>query len=371
MTLLKRVVVFAIVTSLFVGAIDIPKKYPSYSYVLKEFDIDETYVFEPQFESFVAKNEKRFKRFYKNSVKRGKDYMPMFADLLVKDGLSQLFVYLSMTESGFKSNAKSNKQAAGLWQFMSATAQRFGLRVNKHVDDRYDPLASTEAAMKYIQMLYRQFGKWYLVMMAYNCGEGRLARAIKKAGTDDFTTLMDNRLKYIPSETRTYLKKIILLSMMGEKIVVGKSEESKEIKREIIDGKVLVNVSGGADLMHFSSMLNMKIDEFFDMNPHLSDYKISEDISMVQVMIPIDKLELYQAFYTPPTLQQIFKKKQYSNLVSHIVNKDDTLKTIARKYKTTPIDIIIANQLAQEKLTLGKLLVVPVTKEIFEKMIRH
>lgn len=371
MILFGRVIALFIILSILSNAIDIPKKYPSYSYVLKEFDIDETYVFEPQFENFVAKNEKRFKRFYKNSVKRGKDYMPMFTDLLVKDGLSQLFVYLSMTESGFKTNAKSNKQAAGLWQFMSATAQRFGLRVNKNIDDRYDPLASTEAAMKYIQILYRQFGKWYLVMMAYNCGEGRLAKAIKKAGTDDFTTLMDNRLKYIPPETRTYLKKIILLSMMGEKIVVGKSKESKEIKREIIDGKVFVNVSGGANLMHFTAMIDMKMNEFFDMNPHLTDYKISEDISMVQVMIPMDKLEPYQAFYAPPTLQQIFKKKEYSNLVSHVVTKDDTLKTIACKYKATPIDIIIANRLAEEKLDMGTLLVVPVTKETFEKMRRY
>jgi len=295
----------------------------------------------------------------------------MFKDLLVNDGLSHLFVYLSMTESGFKSNAKSNKKAAGLWQFMSATAQRFGLKVNKNIDERYDPLASTNAAMKYIQTLYKQFGKWYLVMMAYNCGEGRVARAIKKAGTDDFSTLMDSRLRLIPPETRTYLKKIILLSMMGEHIVKADTPEEKKIRREIIDGKVLVNVTGGANLLEFAEMLQMKVSDFFEMNPHLSDYRIPEDISMVQVMIPQEKLHLYQAFYTPPTLAQIFKTKHYSNLVSHIVSKGDTIKSIARKYKTTPIDIIIANQLSSEKLKTGKLLVVPVTQEVFERMIRY
>ena len=369
--MMKKVFLLFLLSTLFLSAINIPQKYPSYSYVLKEFDIDETYVFEPQFERFVSKHEAKFKRFYRNSVKRGKDYMPMFKELLVNDGLSQLFVYLSMTESGFKSNAKSNKKAAGLWQFMSATAQRFGLKVNKNIDERYDPLASTNAAMKYIQTLYRQFGKWYLVMMAYNCGEGRVARAIKRAGTDDFATLMDNKLHYIPPETRTYLKKIILLSMMGERIVTTPTPEEKEIKREIIDGKILVNVAGGANLLKFAEMLQMKVSEFFDMNPHLTDYKISEDISMVQVMIPQEKLHLYQAFYTPPTLEQIFRIKHYSNLVSHIVAKGDTIKAIARKYKTTPIDMIIANQLSDEKLAIGKLLVVPVTKEVFEKMIRY
>lgn len=368
---MKKVILLWLSVTLFAIAIDIPRKYPSYAYVLKEFDIDESYIVEPQFQIFVAKHERKFKRFYKNSVKRGKDYMPMFKDLLIGDGLSHLFVYLSMTESGFKSNARSPKKAAGLWQFMSTTAQRFGLKVSKNIDERYDPLASTNAAMKYIQTLYKQFGKWYLVMMAYNCGEGRVQRAIRRAGTDDFVTLMDDRHRYIPSETRTYLKKIILLSMMGEKIVVSETKEDKALKKKIIDGKALVNVAGGTNLVEFVEMLHMELNEFFNMNLQLNDYKVPEDISMVQVMIPQSKLYLYQAFYTPPTLEHIFKVKHYSNLVSHIVSSGDTIKSIARKYKTTPIDMIIANQLSDEKLKIGKLLVIPVAKEVFESMIRY
>lgn len=364
----KRLLLLLISSTVLLSSFNIPKRYPSYAYVLKEFDIDKSYALEPQFTSFVAKNEPRFKRFYRNSVKRGKEYMPMFKDLLIGDGLSHLFVYLSMTESGFKRTARSNKKAAGLWQFMSTTAHRFGLKVNKHIDQRYDPLASTNAAMKYIQTLYKQFGKWYLVMMAYNCGEGRLARAIRKAGSDDFVTLMDEKHKYIPQETRTYLKKIILLSMMGEKIVVAETKEEKELKQKILNGKVMVNVAGGTNLMEFADMLQMNLGQLVDMNPHLRDYMIPSDIAMVQIMIPQKKMHLYEAFYTPPTLEQIFRVKHYSNLVSHLVSKGDTIKSIARKYKTTPIDIIIANQLSSEKLKPDSLLVVPVTKEVFRRI---
>jgi len=366
-----KIIILLISISISIQAVSIPDRYPSCNYVLREFDIDDSYAFEPQFENFVAKNEDKFRRFYKNSLKRGKDYMPMFSDLLVKDGLSHLFVYLSMTESGFQANAKSSKQAAGLWQFMSATAQRFGLRVDKNIDERYDPLAATGAAMKYIQSLYKDFGRWYLVMMAYNCGEGRVADAIKKAGTDDFTTLMDDKAKYIPAETRRYLKKIILLSMMGEKIVVSKTAEDKEIIKEITDGNTLVNIRGGTNLMEFAEMLGMKLNEFFDINPYLSDYKISEDVVIIQVAIPEEKYPLYKKHYAPPTLERIFKTKHYSNLVSHIVQKKDTLKSIARKYKTTPIDLIVANHLSREKLSIGKILVVPVTKKMFESMIKY
>jgi len=347
------------------------KSYPNFETVFKEFDIQASYIENPDFMKFVTLNEEKYRRFYKNSLKRGAAYIPMFKQLLISQGLSDLFIYMSMTESGFQTYAKSSAHAAGLWQFMSATARRFNLKVDGKVDERFDPVASTEAASKYIRALYSMFGKWYLVMMAYNCGEGRLARAIKKAHSDDFSLLMDNDRKYIPPETRTYLKKIILLSMMGERIVKSETKESIEIKKEIIDGKILVNISGGTNLLKFIDMIHLGIGEFFEMNPQLSDYKISEDIAMVQVSIPADRFEQYQAFYTPPTLEQIFKIKHYTNLISHIVAKGDTLKTISRKYRTTPIDLIIANRLSTEKLKLGKLLAVPVTKKIFESMIKY
>jgi membrane-bound lytic murein transglycosylase D len=347
-------------------------KYPSYRYVMKEFDIDPSYIRDPWFSDFILRNEERYRRFYENSLKRGKEYIPLFKDLLSSGGLSHLFVYLSMTESGFKRTARSNKQAAGLWQFMAATARRFRLRVDKNRDERYDPVASTRAAMEYIQTLYRMFGKWYLVMMAYNCGEGRLQKAIRRAGTDDFATLMDEKAAYIPKETRNYLRKILLLSMMGEKIKSSPKKRDIRIRDVILpDTEVLVNIYGGTTLRELAKLLRMNVGRLARMNPQLSGGRIDAELGLTQIFIPRDRLPYYKALYTPPTLEEIFRDKGYRKLIAHIVRKGDTLKSVARSYHATPLDLIIANQLEDTKLEPNTILMVPVTMEEYRRRVRY
>ena len=347
-------------------------KFPSYSYVFKEFDIDPGYIRNPSFVNFILKNESRYRRFYENSTKRGKAYIPLFKDILSAGGLSHLFVYMSMTESGFQSYAKSNKNAAGLWQFMAATAKRFKLRVDKNKDERYDPVASTKAAMQYIQSLYKMFGKWYLVMMAYNCGEGRLQRAIKKAGSDDFAVLMDDRRKWIPEETRNYLRKILLLSMMGEKIQTSPKAEDRKLRQEILpDTETLVNIYGGTSLEEMARLLRMNVGRLHRLNPQVRGGELARDLGMTQIFIPADRLAWYRAFYRPPMLREIYKEKGYSYLVAHIVREGETLKSVARTYHTTPLDLIVANQLSRARLDVGSVLMVPVTEETYERVRKY
>lgn len=342
------------------------ERYPSYLYVMKQLDINASYIDNPQFVDFVTKNETKYRRFYTHSLKRGKKYIPTFTELLLSNGLSHLFVYLSMTESGFKTYAKSNKSAAGLWQFMSATARNYNLIVDPKVDQRYDPVASTQAAMRYINALYKKFGKWYLVMMAYNCGEGRLSRSIKRAGTNAFDVLMDERRKLIPHETRDYLKKIILLAMMGEDIVESTKSEDKKIKRKIINGKTFVNVVAGTRIIELVNILKMSLPEFMGMNPHITTSKIPPNAFLVQVAIPEEKWQLFHDHYKPPTLKEIFKQKNYSRLIAHVVREGETLKIIAQKYHIAPIELIIANELPKSTLKPGQAVMVPITEESFK-----
>jgi membrane-bound lytic murein transglycosylase D len=272
-----------------------------------------------------------------------------------------------MPESGFKTYAKSNKSAAGLWQFMSATARNYNLVVNKKVDQRYDPVASTQAAMRYINALYKKFGKWYLVMMAYNCGEGRLGRAIKRAGTNDFAVLMDARRRLIPPETRGYLKKIILLAMMGEHIVESEKPEDKKIKHKIINGKTFVNVVAGTRIIKLVDILQMSLPDFMDMNPHITTSKIPANAFLVQIAIPEAKWQLFKDHYKPPSLKQIYKQKNYSRLIAHVVRKGETLNTVARTYKLAPIELIIANELPKATLSAGQVVMIPITEEAFRR----
>jgi membrane-bound lytic murein transglycosylase D len=153
-------------------AISLEHKYPSYTYVFNEFDVDESYLYNEDFISFVSKHEKNLKSFYKHSLRRGREILPTMQGLLVDDGVSDLFIYLSMVESGFSTDAVSPKKAVGLWQFMSATAKQYNLTVYNNYDERCDTVSATSAAINYLNKLHKQFGKWYLAAMAYNCGEG-------------------------------------------------------------------------------------------------------------------------------------------------------------------------------------------------------
>ncbi len=353
------------------GAIDLAQKYPSYRYVMQKLDVNESYILNPQFVEFVTKNEAKYRRFYTHSIQRGAKLIPTFTELLLSNGLSHLFVYLSMTESGFKTYAKSNKSAAGLWQFMAATARTYKLRVDRKVDQRYDPIASTQAAMRYINALYHKFGKGYLVMMAYNCGEGRMARTIQRAGTDDFATLMDAKRHLIPAETRDYLKKILLLSMMGEHIVVSKKPEEKKIKRKIIDGKTFVNVVAGTRIADLLKILDMSLLEFTAMNPQITTDRIPPDAFLVQIAIPADKWQLFHDHYAPPTLRDIYAKKHYRRLIAHVVTQGETLSDVAAEYGAAPLDLIIANELPRATLAAGQLLMIPVSEAQYERRRRY
>ncbi len=348
---------------LFVGftavsnAVNIADKYPSYSYVFNEFDIDKSYIYDAEFSFFVMKNEKYLKAFYKRSLKRGKEILPTMKGLLLEDGVSDLFIYLSMIESGFSTSVVSPKKAVGLWQFMPATAKRFNLKVCNDYDERCDTSSSTSAAMKYLNKLHKQFGKWYLAAMAYNCGEGCLERAIKQAGTDEIRTLTDDGLKYLPKETRDYIKKILLVAMIGENATLGFSQNYNNTSDSTITE---VEVSAGTDLKEVASLLKMKYKELKQLNQKILNGQVTNKSTRYKINIPMEKIF---AFY----LRYEFNKSIKGHLVSHYVTLGETLSSIAKIYKTDVQEIIRANHLENTYLELEQFLVIPVNKKIFEK----
>lgn len=135
-------------------------------------------------------------------------YFPVFKENLEKFGLPDDLKYMPVVESLLNPTALSPAGAAGLWQFMPATARRFGLKIDNYVDERFDPYKSTEAAMRYLKSLYDRFDDWTLTIAAFNCGEGCVESAIKKGATRDFWVLK----KYLPKETGRYVSRFIAAS---------------------------------------------------------------------------------------------------------------------------------------------------------------
>ncbi|MFK8163851.1 MAG: transglycosylase SLT domain-containing protein [Lewinella sp.] len=133
---------------------------------------------------------------------RANQYFPVFEYYLAKHNMPESLKYLAVAESMLVPGAVSSARAAGLWQLMPATARSMGLRVDGTVDERLDMYRSTEAAVVMLKDLHRQFGDWHLALAAYNCGPGRVRRAIRAAGGHTFYPKVK---RFLPRESQQYV----------------------------------------------------------------------------------------------------------------------------------------------------------------------
>ncbi len=147
---------------------------------------------------YVKRNPKQVARL----MRMGEYYFPMFEEVLGKYQLPYELKYLPVIESALNPMARSHMGAAGLWQFMPGTGKLYGLEINSLVDERMDPIRSTEAACRFLSNMYAVFKDWNLVIAAYNCGGGNVNKAIRRAGGKrDFWSIYP----YLPRETRNYV----------------------------------------------------------------------------------------------------------------------------------------------------------------------
>lgn len=137
-----------------------------------------------------------------NLMGKSEFYFPIFEEFLDKYDIPLEIKYLAIVESALKPNANSRVGAKGLWQFMYATGKQYGLKVSSYVDERFDPIKSTEAACKYLRDLYNIFNDWDLVLAAYNSGPGNVNKAIRRSGGNKNYW---NIRHYLPRETAGYL----------------------------------------------------------------------------------------------------------------------------------------------------------------------
>lgn len=142
---------------------------------------------------------------FRSGLERASEYGSRFGSVLNEYGLPTELIFLAYVESNFDRNARSYANAVGPWQFMAATARRYGLRVDDTVDERKDFLKSTHAAGRYIRDLYLEFGSLELALAAYNTGENRVRSAVLRGGTTDFWALAQRG--YFPRQTVNHVAK--------------------------------------------------------------------------------------------------------------------------------------------------------------------
>ena len=151
--------------------------------------------------AYIELFQGRLRSHIQTGLERGAQYLPMILDVFRAEGLPLDLAYIPLIESAFKPAALSRAKAKGVWQFMKGTGLEHGLTTNWFIDERSDPEKATVAAARYLKSLHRMFGDWHLALASYNGGPGRVQRAMKRSGIEDFWSLAESS-RHLPRETR-------------------------------------------------------------------------------------------------------------------------------------------------------------------------
>ena len=201
----------------------------------------------------------------------GSRYEPMIRAMMKAGGVPEDMYYLALVESGFNPHAYSRAAAVGMWQFMSSTARDMGLRVDRWVDERRDPVRSTTAAAHFIRGLRDQFGSVYLAAAAYNGGPGRVARGLTRyagdiqaaPGQDAFFVLAGK--DYLRNETRDYVPQLIAAALVGK----DPARYGMELHVQPAFAYDSVLVPGATPLAAIARAASATLADVSDLNPHL------------------------------------------------------------------------------------------------------
>jgi membrane-bound lytic murein transglycosylase D len=322
--------------------------------LLKTFDVDPSFLNDPMLKQMKAKDLNKYKRnLLFEDMGDAVAFMPSVKEVFNEYKVPQEFLFLAITESNFSAKASSRGGAGGVWQFMPQTAIRYHLRIDKYVDERRDLIKSSRAAAKYLSILHDQFGKWYLAAIAYNCGSGYLANAIKRAGTDNLHVLLNEKKKYLPAQSRRYIRKILALGLVENND--GKFLADNSPYTETAPSLATVQVGSSESLSKVSEMLNVPEDELKKYNHHLTYDLTPPDANSYDIYIPSAKLSEFNDKYNSDS-----EKKKY---IVYTPKQEETLSTTTGKYKIQSKIVKDLNKLSTTKLLSKQDIIIPVASK--------
>lgn len=288
-------------------------------------------------------------------------YMPIFEQALEREGLPLELKYLPVIESALNPDAVSRAGATGLWQFMLPTARGLGMEVNSLVDERRDPIKSSEMAARYLHQLYDIYNDWSLAIAAYNCGPGNINKAIRRAGSGkkDFWDIY----YLLPAETRGYVPCFIAANYAMT--YYGKHNISPALARKPIITDT-VTVTHRVHFDQISEVLNIPVEGIKVLNPQFRENIIPGDIKPYALTLPSQQIysyiisedsilahnaDLYARRMTvepndgsTPSMTEDNTEWETAEVVKwHKVKKGETFSSIAKKYGVTVASIKNAN----------------------------
>jgi membrane-bound lytic murein transglycosylase D len=270
---------------------------------------------------------------------------------LEQRGMPQDLIYLAMIESGFNPKAYSPAAASGLWQFIAETGQRYGLDINRAVDERNDPEKATDAALDYLSELHDRFGSWYLAAAAYNTGENRVARIMREEtgsekGTEESYYAIADRL---PKETRDYVPLMIAAARISKdpaKYGFGKVEIEEPLAYEEIVAEPASSLSA------IAKAAGVTVDQIKHLNPQLKLNRTRDDQRSI-VRVPTGARTAFLVNWPKVRVKEAVTVQKYK------IRSGDSLLAIARRYGVSVSALKEANDLRGSRIIAGKTLEIP------------
>ena len=290
----------------------------------------------------------KLRDFFSRALARSGKYIPMMASVLQEAGLPEDLVYLSLIESGFAPSAYSKAKAVGPWQFIHGTGVRYGLRIDRWVDERRDPLKSTRAAAAYLKDLHGQFGEWFLAAAAYNAGEHRVEYALQRTNTSDFWDLSDRTV--LKAETRNYVPKFIAAAL-----IAGEPEKYgfNDLVYEAPVGYDEVTTKRPLALTTLARMAHTTVANIKELNPALLKNVTPPSEEGFTVRVPSGSGALFEQAYAVQ-----YGSSPDIKVIDYTVKRGETLAAIARRYHIRPSQIIETNELKTGTLRTGQQLTI-------------
>ncbi len=290
-------------------------------------------------------------------LSRSGRYLPMIHEQFRAAGLPEDLVYLAMIESGFNERAYSHAKAVGVWQFIKTTGINYGLEINAYIDERRDPVKSTQAAVAYLGDLYSEFGSWYLAVAAYNAGEGKIRRAINKYNTTDFWEIAQGN--YLKLETKRYVPKLIAAIIIARepgKYGFDNIEYETELAYETVEVPRWTSVKAVA------LACDMKPEDLKKYNNELRKEFSPPDKASYPFKVPVGKKD--QVEKKLPRVQAVVT----TGFKTHTVKNGETLDGVCRKYGLTKTVVLKSNNLRSSGLQAGQRLRIPYQTTSYEML---
>lgn len=263
-------------------------------------------------------------------------YGPMIEETLRKEGLPQDLIYLAAGESAFNPFAVSTKGAKGIWQFMPETAQLYGLHRNRWVDEREDPVKSTQAAARHLKDLYHTFGDWFLAMAAYDWNPNGVQMAIQKTGYADYWKLRE--LHALPSETENYVPIFVAVAL------IAKDPQAYGFTATTASGAPVdqVQVSEPTDLRLVAGLIDHPVEELVRLNPGMLGWVTPPEESTYILTLPAGTKDQFEKGIAavPPAKREWWR--------AYRLETADTLPEVAGKFHVSVATLRAANRLSND-----------------------